>query len=110
MTHHRSYTTLRDTIAVTILANSFGRPWTEDDFRTSWDKAFKKTSLKNLHFHDLRGTAVTRLALSGCSVPEIAAITGHSLKTVQEILDAHYLGGRLELAESAIQKLSGMYG
>jgi integrase len=35
-------------------------------------------SLKDLHFHDLRGTAVTRLALSNCSVPEIAAISGHS--------------------------------
>ncbi|MGY8668722.1 tyrosine-type recombinase/integrase [Bradyrhizobium sp. UFLA05-109] len=64
--------------AVTILVNSFGRPWTEDGFRTSWDKAFKRTSLEDLHFHDLRGTAVTRLALSNCSVPEIAAITGHS--------------------------------
>jgi integrase len=96
--------------AVTILVNSFGRPWTEDGFRTSWDKAFRKTSLKDLHFHDLRGTAVTRLALSNCSVPEIASITGHSMKTVQEILDAHYLGGRLELAESAIKKLSEVYG
>jgi integrase len=96
--------------AVTILVNSFGRPWTEDGFRTSWDKAFKKTSLKDLHFHDLRGTAVTRLALSNCSVPEIASITGHSMKTVQEILDAHYLGGRVELAESAIKKLSAVYG
>jgi integrase len=65
---------------------------------------------KDLHFHDLRGTAVTRLALSNCSVPEIAAITGHSMKTVQEILDAHYLGGRVELAESAIKKLSQVYG
>jgi hypothetical protein len=27
--------------AVTILVNSFGRPWTEDGFRTSWDKAFR---------------------------------------------------------------------
>jgi integrase len=95
--------------AVTILVNSFGRPWTEDGFRTSWDKAFRKTSLKDLHFHDLRGTAVTRLALSNCSVPEIASITGHSMKTVQEILDAHYLGGRVELAESAIKKLSEVY-
>jgi hypothetical protein len=48
--------------AVTILVKSFGRPWTEDGFRTSWDKAFRRTSLKDLHFHDLRGTAVTRLA------------------------------------------------
>jgi integrase len=96
--------------AVTILVNSHGRPWTEDGFRTSWDKAFKRTTLGDLHFHDLRGTAVTRLALSGCTVPEIASITGHSLDTVQRILDAHYLGGRVELAESAIKKLSEVYG
>ena len=51
-----------------------------------------------------------KIALANCSVPEIAAITGHSLKTVQEILDAHYLGGRVELAESAIKKLNAAYG
>jgi hypothetical protein len=32
------------------------------------------------------------------------------MKTVQEILDVHYLGGRFELAESAIKKLSAVYG
>jgi hypothetical protein len=42
-------------------------------------------------------------------VPEIAAITGHSIATVEQILDAHYLGGRVELAESAIKKLSAVY-
>lgn len=78
--------------AINILINSFGRPSTEDGFRTSWDKAFRRTSLKDLHFHDLRATAVTRLALSNCSVPEIASITGHSMETVQQILDARYLG------------------
>jgi integrase len=41
-------------------------------------------------FHDLRGTAVTRLALSGCTVPEIATITGHALGDVRSILDANY--------------------
>jgi hypothetical protein len=52
--------------AVTILVNSFGRLWTEHGFRTSWDKAFRKTALKDLHFHDfhdLRGTAVTPRAV-----------------------------------------------
>ncbi len=96
--------------AVTILTNSRGLPWTGDGFRTSWGKAFDKTELGDLHFHDLRGTAVTRLALAGCTVPEIAAITGHSMETVQQILDAHYLGGRVELAESAIRKLNAVYG
>ena len=96
--------------AVTILTNSRGQPWTGDGFRSSWDRAFAKTNLGDLHFHDLRGTAVTRLALASCTVPEIAAITGHSLQTVQNILDAHYLGGRFELAESAIKKLTQVYG
>jgi len=96
--------------AVTILTNSRSKPWTEDGFRTSWDKAFRKAGLGDLHFHDLRGTAVTRLALANCTVPEIAAIIGHSMDTVQQILDAHYLGGRVELAESAIKKLNAVYG
>jgi integrase len=86
--------------------------WTSDGFRTSWDKTFKRAGLgdDDLHFHDLRGAAVTRLALSGCTVPEIAAITGHSPRDVEAILDAHYLGGGVELAEQAMMKLDARYG
>jgi integrase len=95
-----------------ILRNTFGAPWTADGFRTSWGKAFDRSGLgdEDLHFHDLRGTAVTRLALSGCTVPEIAAITGHSIRDVEAILEAHYLGGQVELAEQAIVKLDAKYG
>jgi putative transposase len=39
--------------------------------------------------HDLRGTAATMLAEAGCTTPQIAAITGHSLKTVTGILDKY---------------------
>jgi integrase len=56
-------------------------------------------------FHDLRGTAVTRLAMVGCSVPEIATITGHSLRDVNSILDSNYLSRDPALGESAIRKL-----
>jgi integrase len=95
----------------TILANTRGDPWTEDGFRTSWGKAFRKAGLvDDLHFHDLRGTAVTRLALADCTVPQIAAITGHSLKDVANILETHYMGGAVELAEAAIVKLNAVYG
>jgi integrase len=98
-------------LATTILTNTHGRPWTEDGFRASWRKTFQRSGLAaDLHFHDLRGTAVTRLALAGCTVPQIAAITGHSLKDVEQILDAHYLGGAVELAEAAITKLNAAYG
>jgi hypothetical protein len=56
-------------------------------------------------FNDLRGTAVTRLALAGCTEAEIATITGHSLRDVRSVLDAHYLPRDSTLAESAIRKL-----
>lgn len=88
-----------------ILRNTRGQKWTEDGFRTSWGKACDKTELDMPRFNDLRGTAVTRLALAGCTVPQIAGFTGHSLKDVERILQAHYLGGKFELAEQAMTKL-----
>jgi hypothetical protein len=48
---------------------------------------------------------VTRLALTGSTPPEIAAITGHSLGDVGTILDAHYLSRDPQLAWNAIRKL-----
>jgi hypothetical protein len=48
---------------------------------------------------------VTRLARAGCTEAEIVTITGHSLKDVRSILDAHYLHRDPALGESAIRKL-----
>jgi integrase len=95
-----------------ILRNTYGNPWTSDGFRASWGTAFDRAKLgdADLHFRDLRGTAVTRLALSGCTTPQIAAIIGHSPRDVDEILKAHYLGGQSELAEQASVKLVAQYG
>ena len=47
-----------------------------------------KAGVVDLTFNDLRGTAVTRLALVGCTEAEIATITGHSPRDVRSILDA----------------------
>ncbi|MCK1301947.1 tyrosine-type recombinase/integrase [Bradyrhizobium sp. 37] len=88
-----------------ILTNTLGRPWTSDGFRTSWGKACERAGVSGLTFHDLRGTAVVRLAIAGATVPQIAAVTGHSLKDVEAILDAHYLGRDIQLAEAAVLKL-----
>jgi integrase len=70
-----------------------------------WRRACAKAGIEGVTFHDLRGTAVTRLALAGATVPEIGAITGHSLRDVQSILDTHYLAHDPELAANAIAKL-----
>lgn len=91
--------------ATTLLTNSHNKPWASSGFDTAWQRALTKCGISDLTFHDLRGTAVTRLAMSGYSVPQIASITGHSLRDVEAILDAHYLGGKIELAEQAIANL-----
>jgi integrase len=65
-----------------------------------------RAAVSGLTFHDLRGSAVVRLALAEATVPQqIATFTGHSLKDVEAILDAHYLGRDIQLAEAAVLKL-----
>ena len=88
-----------------ILTNSLRRPWRSHSFQAAWGIAMRKAGIVGLTFHDLRGTAVTRLALVGCTEAEIATITGHSLGDVKTILDANYLHRDPMLAENAIRKL-----
>jgi integrase len=91
--------------AAVICVTSRGTRWTGYGFSASFRKACAAAGIEGLTFHDLRGTAVTRLAAAGCTVPEIATITGHSLKTVEAMLDRHYLSRSVGMAESAIAKL-----
>jgi integrase len=70
-------------------------------FAHLWEKAASDAGLSNLHFHDLRGTAVTMLSEAGSNPQQIATITGHSLKTVTVILD-RYLARTRALADQAI--------
>jgi integrase len=88
-----------------ILVKRDSKPWTSAGFQTAWCRACKRVGLIGLTYHDLRGTAVTRLAIAGATEAEIATITGHSLRSVRAILDAHYLARDPALAESAIRKL-----
>lgn len=106
----RAYLDAMARVSTMMLTNAYEAPWTSDGFRTSWGKACAKAGITGLTFHDLRGSAVTRLAIAGCTVPEIASITGHSLKDVEDILDKHYLSRDQALAETAIRKLERRNG
>jgi integrase len=88
-----------------ILTNHDGKPWTSDGFRASWRKACKVAGIIGVTFHDLRGTAVTRLASAECTEAEIATLTGVSLRSVRSILDTHYLHRDPALGDRAISKL-----
>lgn len=92
-----------------ILTNSKGQPWTATGFRSAWRKAVKAAGVTGLTFHDLRGTTVTRLGEAQATVPEIAAITGHTLRDVEAILE-RYMGRTKPMAISAIHKLEAARG
>jgi integrase len=46
-------------------------------FRLAWERVKKRASIEDLHFHDLRHEAISRLFEKGLSVPEVALISGH---------------------------------
>jgi integrase len=92
-----------------ILTGARGEKW-ESGFASEFSNIKNKLGFTHLTFHDLRGTAVTRLAMAGCTDIEIASVTGHSLATVKAILEAHYLGGKSALAEQAMRKLEQRWG
>jgi integrase len=87
-----------------VLTTPTGRAWTKRYFNEHWNEAAVAAGIAELHFHDLRGTAITMLAEAGCTVPEIAAVTGHSLKHITHILEV-YLSRTRQLADAAIVKL-----
>lgn len=62
---------------------------TADGFRSSWRKAVVRAGVVGRSFHDLRGSTVSRMALAGATVPEIAAVSGHSLKTAAEMIEVY---------------------
>ena len=45
-----------------MLTNGRGRPWQGNTFRKAWGAATAKAGIVGLTFHDLRGTAVTRMS------------------------------------------------
>jgi integrase len=92
-----------------IFTTATGRAWQKRYLARQFESARAKAAeafpeIADLHFHDTRGTAITMLAEAGASVPEIAAITGHSYRTVNSILEK-YLPRTKHLAEMAIAKL-----
>lgn len=50
---------------------------TEPQFRHRWAMLLKRCKITDLHFHDLRHEAVSRLFEKGLNVPEVALISGH---------------------------------
>jgi integrase len=89
---------------LTFLINGWNKPFTATGFSEWFGKAARTTSLpEGYTAHGLRKGCAKRLADQGCTVTEIAAITGH--KTLAEIQRYTAAYDRRKAAKSAMAKL-----
>ena len=84
-----------------ILTTKTGKPFKKRYFASRWNSATEAAEITDLHFNDLRGTAVTMLSEAGNTIQQVASVTGHSLKTVTSILEK-YLARTRGLSDAAI--------
>lgn len=84
-----------------ILNTKTGQPFKKRWFAEQWGEAAIAAGLSDLHFYDLRGTTITMLSEAGNTPQQIAAVTGHTIKTVHQIIEK-YLARTRHLSDAAI--------
>ena len=66
------------------------------DLRDPWEAALKKAEIEDFHWHDLRHSAASYLAMNGASIAEIAEVLGHKtlamVKRYAHLSEAHTAG------------------
>ena len=94
--------------ATTVLTSSLGRPWGEG-FGTCFVLAKAKAGLadRDLHFHDLRGTAATRFYMAGLSKRVIAEVLGWEEDHVEKIIRRYV--DRTAATKAVILQLNEFY-
>ena len=84
-----------------VFANPTGKPTFP---KKPWIKAVEAAGIRNFRFHDLRHTAASYLAMSGATLPELAAFLGHrTLAMVQRyahLTESHSDSVAQRMAES----------
>jgi len=63
------------------------------DLRAPWEQALKTAEINDFHFHDLRHSCASYLAMNGATLAEIAEVLGHKtlsmVKRYSHLSDAH---------------------
>lgn len=95
-----------DTAATLVLTNKFGRPWRASNLSKQLGDALARIEGFPAHrnIHGLRKLAAANLAQAGCTLHEIASITGHRSLAMIQLYTASVDQERA--AEAAIIKLA----
>jgi integrase len=89
--------------ADTYLVTSFGKPFTANGFGNKMREWCDEAGLPECTSHGLRKLCLIRLAEAGCTVNQIAAISGHKdLREIQLYVEA---ADRKRLARDGIARL-----
>lgn len=93
-----------------LLTSYSGDKFSKNSLSKVWRRFKRKHNGKfdDVTLHGLRKTTVTRLAMAGCTVMEIAAILGWSIKTVNRMLEDHYFTDKYSVAQGAIEKVNNI--
>ncbi|MEM9584824.1 MAG: tyrosine-type recombinase/integrase [Pseudomonadota bacterium] len=87
-----------------ILTSALKRPWTADGLKSSFGRAKKRAGIKDLRWHDLRGTAVTQLIKTSLTQRDIARIIGWSETKIEAILERYVSADAV--AEDMLKRMS----
>lgn len=80
-----------------------GKVFPFQDFKRSWHTAKTVAGLTDLHFHDLRRTAITKLNLRGVPMAVAGKIAGHArLETTQK----HYVASDIDIVQGVADTLN----
>jgi integrase len=92
--------------STTILTNTHGRPWKPNGFSTVFGRAKEAARMteRDLHFHNLRGTAATRFYVAGLPIRVIAEILAWSEGQVEKIIRRYV--DRAAATKAAIRQLN----
>ena len=75
------------------------------DLRAPWLDALEKAGIEDFHWHDLRHSCASYLAMNGASIPEIAAVLGHRDFSMASRY-AHLSSGHVE---SVVERMNEKY-
>lgn len=89
-----------------VICEATGAPYSEHLFRKKFAEVRAKAGIRaSIQFRDLRRTAVVHMARGGATRETIAAVTGHTVKSIATIIET-YLPRDSEMAGIGITALS----
>lgn len=93
-----------------LVSERTGRPYDKDHFGDVFREVREKAGIpQEFQFRDFRRTGIVLYGMSGAEPQEIAAISGHTIDEVMDILET-YMPKNIIMAQNGMDKLNERYG